>query len=176
MRIVTARLRRYPQSGGQKTAAICQSKITEVRNASHTASTNTPRPERETKGANSRRQRASRAREQLSRGTAAPAIVYFPRCGSRRKGRPVVKARGIRGMKPRPRRRIPPPRYGEDKEARRGRLRVTLKKPLLGPTYVSHRRREKARCLLGKIEMETIALSPTSDRFSLRRARGMNRR
>lgn len=44
------------QQEGQKAAAICQSKITEARNASHTVSTNAPRPA-ETKGANSRRQR-----------------------------------------------------------------------------------------------------------------------
>jgi len=41
---------------GQKVTAICQSKITEARNASHTASTNALQPA-ETKGANSRKQR-----------------------------------------------------------------------------------------------------------------------
>lgn len=84
---------------GQKAAAICQSKITEARNASHTTSTNAPRPV-ETKGANSRRQRIKSVPHEfrfpapsVMAAIASATIVYFLHCDS------FVVSSCIRGMK-----------------------------------------------------------------------------
>lgn len=72
---------RYGSTGNnevQKAAAICQSRITEARNASHTASTNAPRPGQKvlTQG--------GRAEELRSRFPPSRVpIVYSHRCGIR---------------------------------------------------------------------------------------------
>jgi len=175
MRIATARLRRYPQRGTKSGRNLPIKDHGGAKRLAYRVDKYASAGRRQkvlTQGGERASQAASPAREQLSGAPPPPQSYIFPVAALVARGA-TVKARGIRGMKPRPRRRIPPPRYGEDKEisARRGRLRVTLKRPLVGAACIPSSaqrsstkrmvaRATKARCLFGRsIEMEIVALS-----------------
>lgn len=97
----------------KKLRQFANQRITEARNASHTASTNAPRPA-ETKGANSRRQRVKSVPHEFRSPapsvmvvvvvvTASATIVYFLHCGSplRFSSARYSRNEGVRGLKSR---------------------------------------------------------------------------